>query len=132
MTTTATPTGPAWRFVRLTAPLVAFFAGRRFFPVWAIVQHRGRRTGRELSVPVAVTATAGTFLIALPWGPDTNWARNVIAAGGCVIRWKGADHHVSGPELLTAAQARPRMDRIGWLISQRVFHARSFLLLRSQ
>jgi hypothetical protein len=104
-------------------------AGRRFFPLWAVVRHTGRKTGRELSVPVAVRATADVFVVTLPWGPGTNWVRNVIAAGGCVVRWKGADHRVTRPELIGPAQARPYSTRTTWAIVQRVIHAETFLLL---
>ena len=131
MTSTA-PTPPqsrSWRFVRLTAPAVTRLAGRRFFPLWAVVQHRGRKTGRALTVPVAVRATASTFLIVLPWGPGTNWARNVLAAGGCVVRWKGRDHPVVRPEILDAARARPYFTASTWFVAQHAFHAQAFLLL---
>lgn len=133
MTTTApTPQGLSWRFVRLTAPMIAAFAGGRFFPLWAIVYHRGRKTGRELSVPVAVRATPEAFLIALPWGPGTNWARNVLAANGCLVRWKGVDYLVDRPELLGPAEARPYFTSAAWFMAQRLFAARTFLLLHHQ
>jgi hypothetical protein len=128
-TTTPNPQGRSWKFVRLTAPAVTRLAGRRFFPLWAVVQHRGRRTGRALTVPVAVVATPEAFLIALPWGPGTNWARNVLAADGCLVRWKGRDHPVVRPELLDVTRARPYFGAAAWFVSQRVFHARTFLLL---
>ena len=44
-------------------------AGRRFVPLWAALHHRGRRSGKEYVVPIAVIPTDTTFLIALPWGP---------------------------------------------------------------
>jgi hypothetical protein len=46
--TTTSPTGPAWRMARLTAPMARVLAGRRGFPLWAVVRHRGRKTGRAL------------------------------------------------------------------------------------
>ncbi len=126
----AAPSGRSWRLARLTAPMTRAFAGRRFFPLWAVVHHIGRKTGRELTVPVAVIATPEAFVIALPWGPGTNWARNVLAAGGCTLRWKGADHHLTDPKLIDRAGARPFFGRFTWAISQRVIGADSFLLLR--
>jgi deazaflavin-dependent oxidoreductase (nitroreductase family) len=105
-------------------------AGRRFFPLWAVVHHRGRRSGRELSVPVAVRATGDAFVVVLPWGAGTNWARNVLAAGGCVVRWKGADHRVVEPEVIDAAQARAYFGRVTWAVVERLMQADSFLLLR--
>ncbi len=114
---------------RLTAPMTRALAGRRFFPLWAVVHHRGRRTDRDLSVPVTVRAAPGVFVIALPWGPGTNWARNVLAAGGCVVRWKGVDHRVDRPEVLDAAGARPYYPPRQWALVERVIGAGSFLLL---
>jgi hypothetical protein len=94
-----------------------------------VVHHIGRKTGRELTVPVAVRATPEVFVVVLPWGPGTNWARNVLAAGGCVVRWKGADHRTQRPELVGQSQARAYYSRFEWTVTQRVFRAESFLLL---
>jgi deazaflavin-dependent oxidoreductase (nitroreductase family) len=115
---------------RLTTPVVRAVAGRRWFPQWAVVHHRGRRTGRELAVPVALLVTPEAFVITLPWGGGTNWARNVLAAGGCTIRWKGADHRVTAPELVDRARARAFYGRGSWAVVERVMGADSFLLLR--
>jgi hypothetical protein len=132
MTTTrsATPSGPSWRTARLTTPLVRALAGRRWFPLWAVVHHRGRRTGRELAVPVALLAAPEAFVITLPWGPGTNWARNVLATGGCTVRWKGADHPVDAPELIGRDRARPYYGRATWAVVERLMGAEAFLLLR--
>jgi len=131
-TTQAPPDGRSWRLARVTAPMARRFAGRRLFPLWAVVHHRGRRTGRELSVPVAVRARPDTFVVALPWGPGTNWARNVLAADGCVVRWRGADHRATRPELIGAAAARPYFGRFQWLLAEHLFHATTFLLLHRE
>ena len=106
---------PAPRLVKLTSPLGRRLAGRRWFPLWAVLRHRGRRTGREYAIPVAVLVTPDTFVIGLPWGTGTNWAQNVLAAGGCTIRWKGVEHQVTDPQLvgtdvaLQAAGPLPRL-----------------------
>ena len=133
--TTTTPTSPqgrSWRLARVTAPGTAVLAGRRFFPLWAVVHHRGRKSGRALTVPVAVLATPDTFLITLPWGPGTNWVKNVLAAGGCRVRWKGRDHLVVRPEVVDAVRARPYFNRVSWFIAQKAFTAETFLLLHRQ
>jgi deazaflavin-dependent oxidoreductase (nitroreductase family) len=77
--------------------LAVRLAGHRFFPLWAVLRHRGRKSGKEYSVPVAVISTESTFVIALPWGRETDWVRNTRAAGHCVIRWKGADFECTDP-----------------------------------
>ena len=35
------------------------------------------------------------FYIPMPFGPDTDWTRNVIAAGGASIRWKGRRYELT-------------------------------------
>ena len=55
-------------------------AGHRLFPLWAVLRHRGRKSGTEYSIPVAVMPTDDAFLIGLPWGRGTDWARNTVAA----------------------------------------------------
>jgi deazaflavin-dependent oxidoreductase (nitroreductase family) len=97
--------GPPRGLVKVTSPVALRLAGRRWFPAWAQLRHRGRRTGTEYVIPVAVLVTPAAFIIGLPWGPQTNWVRNVLAAGGCTILWKGADHHVTSPQLVDAAIA---------------------------
>ncbi|WP_041830750.1 PNPOx family protein [Actinoplanes missouriensis] len=114
--------------VRATTPAVVTLAGRRWSP-WAVVQHRGRVSGRDLEVPVVVIATPDSFVINLPWGARTNWVRNVLAAGGCTIRWKGSAHPADDPRVLGEAEARPYYSRVSWWIARRFFPADAWLLL---
>ena len=129
-TTVTTPSGRSWRIVRAASPIARAFAGRRCFPVWAVLHHRGRKTGRALSVPIALRATPAEFVVVLPWGAGTNWVRNVVAAGGCRIRWKGVDHTVTGPEVVGKADAQPYFGRFSWTVVENVFHADAFLRLQ--
>jgi hypothetical protein len=124
------PRGRSWWLARVTAPLARACAGRRGFPLWAVVHHRGRRSGRALAVPVAVLAKPDAFLVTLPWGPGTNWARNVLTAGEAVIRWKGVDHRVDRPEVVDRAGARPFFGPVTWWVVERVMGAQAFLVLR--
>lgn len=110
---------------RLTRPL----AGRRFFPLWAVLRHRGRRSGRDYAVPVGVQATADGYFIALPFGEQTQWAHNVVAAGGCTLRWRGEDLVMTDPSIVgtdQAASAFPLAQR--WMMRAAGVH--SFIRLR--
>jgi len=51
-----------------------------------LVVHRGRRSGRVYDTPVLVFPADDGYVIALTYGPDTDWIRNVLAAGGCAAR----------------------------------------------
>ena len=80
--------------------LAIHLAGHRAIPIWAVLRHRGRKSGKEYSTPVAVLATDDTFVIGLPWGRGTDWVRNVRAAGGCTVRWKGREVVCTEPEFV--------------------------------
>ena len=80
---------------RVVNPLLLTIARTGVIPLWGAVGHRGRRSGRRYETPVAVLATRDAFLIPLPYGPGTDWCRNLLAAGGGTVRWRGADYRVS-------------------------------------
>src|SRR6476646_2211962 len=88
--------GPPRWVTTAMEPFVRAFSGRRWFPLYAIVRHRGRRSGTSYATTVAIipTVSQDVLLIGLPWGPKTNWARNVVAASGATVTWKGRDHQV--------------------------------------
>jgi deazaflavin-dependent oxidoreductase (nitroreductase family) len=94
-----------YRLVRAVSPLTRPLAGRRFFPLWAVLHHRGRRSGRDYSVAVGVFAAPDGLYVALPFGERTQWAQNVLAAGGCTLRWRGEDHVVTEPTLVGTDEA---------------------------
>lgn len=74
------------RFNRRVANPVA----RRFarMPPMALVVHVGRTSGKEYRTPVLAFPAAEGFAIALTYGRDVDWLKNVLAAGGCsVVRW---------------------------------------------
>jgi deazaflavin-dependent oxidoreductase (nitroreductase family) len=104
-------------------------SGHRWFPLYAVVEHRGRRSGKAYEVPIALIASPDQFLICLPFGPGTNWARNVIAAGGCDVRWKGAVHHATAPRLVGREEALPLANRFERFMIPRVGFEH-FLLLQ--
>src|SRR5919198_236048 len=74
---------------RAVNPVLVRLAGAGLIPLWGLVRHRGRRSGRVYATPVAVLRTDDGFLIPLPFGEGTDWARNLLSAGGGVLRWKG-------------------------------------------
>jgi deazaflavin-dependent oxidoreductase (nitroreductase family) len=81
-------------------------AGRRFFPLWGIVRHTGRRSGRSYALPVVVQRTSDGFIVPLPFGGSTQWARNVLAADGGTLRWRAREYRVVDPEVIDWPQAR--------------------------
>ncbi len=92
-----------------TMALARPLAGRRAFPLWAVLEHRGRTTGVVRRTPVVARRTADGFVIPMPFGESTQWARNVLAAGGATVRWKGRDWAVTAPRLLDFDAAAPAL-----------------------
>ncbi len=78
---------------RVTTPL------SRHLPGFGLVHHRGRRSGREYRTPVNVFRTDGGFTIALTYGTEADWLKNVLAAGGCRIETRGQTYQCTAPRL---------------------------------
>jgi deazaflavin-dependent oxidoreductase (nitroreductase family) len=71
----------------------------------SIMRHVGRTSGRQYETPVTAVPTADGFVIALPYGPNTDWLKNVLAAGSATLVHDGQDHPVDRPEVVPSAQA---------------------------
>jgi deazaflavin-dependent oxidoreductase (nitroreductase family) len=96
-----------WRDVaRLFNRLVLVLAGTRLLPLYGVLEHRGRRSGKAYRTPIVVRSIGDGFIVPMPWGEGTDWCRNVHAAGECVIRWKGRDYPMVQPEVIDVATAR--------------------------
>jgi deazaflavin-dependent oxidoreductase (nitroreductase family) len=54
-------------------------------PGFALLEHVGRRSGLLYETPVNVFKAQECYLFALTYG-DSEWVKNVLAAGGCVVR----------------------------------------------
>ena len=107
MTTSETAPRPPRLMVAGMAPVTWALAGRPWFPLWAVVHHTGRRSGKAYSTPIAIVPARDrdTFLVGLPWGPRTNWAQNVLAAGGARVTWRGREVETTNPRLVETAEA---------------------------
>jgi len=84
---------------RAMKPLVLRSAGQAGSPT-AVVEHLGRTTGRRYDTPVVATPTDEGFVIALPYGQNTDWLKNVLSAGCATIRFEGASHDIDHPEVV--------------------------------
>ncbi len=95
----------------------------------SVVQHVGRRSGRAYETPVGVTEADGVLLVMLPYGPTTDWVRNVRAAGGAVVRHRGRRLDVSEPEVRPVGEVRSALGA-GDRWAARAFGIREVLVLR--
>lgn len=113
---------------RLLNPIILKLAGKRYVRVYAVVEHRGRRSGRTYRTPVAARRTAEGFMVPMAFGERADWFRNVLAAGECVIRWNGVAYHVVEPELVDWTTARLALGRVERMLAP--LFAKQFVRLR--
>ena len=73
-------------------------------PPWAIILHRGRRSGRPYRTPVLAFKHDRTLIIALLYGEESDWLRNVQDGGGQLLRI-GRTYELSAPRLLDTSAA---------------------------
>jgi hypothetical protein len=76
---------------------------------------------------VNVFAVPDGYVVALTYGPDTDWVRNVVAAHGCDLETRGRVEHLVSPEVVHD----PRRRAVGWPVRQvlRLIGANDFLHL---
>ena len=99
---------PRWlaRFNRhATNALTRHVAGR--LPGFAIVHHRGRRSGAAYRTPVNAFARPGGYVVALTYGPDVDWVKNVLAERGCELEVRGRRVRLSQPRIVVDPRQQP-------------------------
>jgi deazaflavin-dependent oxidoreductase (nitroreductase family) len=69
-------------------------------PGFGIVVHRGRRSGRVYRTPLNVfRGDAEHFVVALTYGPDVDWLKNLQARGGGELETRGRTWTVTEPRV---------------------------------
>jgi len=114
-------------------PVMRKLAGRRHMRMAAEIRHVGRRSGRPYVTPAGARLTGDTFVIPLTFGNQSDWSRNVRAAGGCTIRLEGTEYRAVQPELADRNQAAPVVRAAFGPVERAMFRMlgiQQFLLLR--
>jgi deazaflavin-dependent oxidoreductase (nitroreductase family) len=99
--------------IRFINPVTRVFAG--WIPGFALLTYTGRKTGRTYHTPINVLRRGNHYMFALTYGAEeSQWVKNVLAAGGCQMRRMGRDVRLVEPELMVNPDPRlvPRPFRI--------------------
>jgi deazaflavin-dependent oxidoreductase (nitroreductase family) len=88
---------------RVTNPIQRLWAGK--IPLFGIVVQVGRKSGKVYRTPVNVFDAPGGFALFLTYGPDRDWVRNLVAAGGGKLVHRGRTYEVTEPKVVPAAEA---------------------------
>ncbi|HTJ60109.1 MAG TPA: nitroreductase family deazaflavin-dependent oxidoreductase [Candidatus Saccharimonadales bacterium] len=89
---------------RVLNPFTRLIAGR--LPLFGIVTHVGRRSGRTYRTPLNVFREADHYYVALTYGSDVDWVKNVLAAQRCQLRTRGRDVELVEPEIISDRELR--------------------------
>jgi deazaflavin-dependent oxidoreductase (nitroreductase family) len=101
---------------RILNPFVARVAGGRWFPMWSLLRHRGHKSGRAYATPISALPKGEFFWLSLAFGEGAGWARNILAAGECVLRYRATDYRLVAPVVVEASSVRselPALMRFG-------------------
>ncbi|HZW91889.1 MAG TPA: nitroreductase family deazaflavin-dependent oxidoreductase [Candidatus Eremiobacteraceae bacterium] len=82
----------------VTNRITGLFAG--WLPGFGILTHVGRKSGRVYRTPINVFRASNDFIIALTYGSQSEWVKNVLAAGGCELRTRGKRYQLSAPNIV--------------------------------
>jgi deazaflavin-dependent oxidoreductase (nitroreductase family) len=74
-------------------------------PPWAIILHRGRRSGRSYRTPVLAFRQEQALVVALLYGEESDWFRNLRAAGGGQVVRKGRTFELGEPRVVDTSTA---------------------------
>jgi deazaflavin-dependent oxidoreductase (nitroreductase family) len=97
-------------------------------PGFGLLEHVGRRSGRRYETPVNVFRTQERYVIALTYG-ESDWVRNVLAAGTCVIRSHRRRVELAEPERLRDPSRRLVPIPVRWML--KLVDVDEFIALRS-
>jgi deazaflavin-dependent oxidoreductase (nitroreductase family) len=98
-----------------TNKILIHIAGKRFGH-FAVLTHTGRKSGKPYRIPIIAEPVENGFVIALTYGKKVDWAANVLAKGGCSLKWKNADYPLRNPEFVDreiGLKAFPALFRAG-------------------
>jgi deazaflavin-dependent oxidoreductase (nitroreductase family) len=106
---------------RVTNPIQMRWAP--YLPPWAVIEHVGRRSGRQYATPVIATVDHSTLYVAVLYGEESDWVKNVLSAAGGTVRRAGRRFRLTDPEVTDAGAAPGMAGQMLGRVSGRVLRA---------
>jgi deazaflavin-dependent oxidoreductase (nitroreductase family) len=72
--------------------------------IFAVIEHTGRRSGRQYRTPIRVVEQPGGYIVPLTYGLKTNWYVNLQARPG-QLHWQGRTIPVGDPTIVPISLA---------------------------
>ena len=84
--------------IAVTNRITGLFAG--WLPGFGILTHVGRKSGKVYRTPVNVFRGWNGFIIALTYSSQSEWVKNVLAAGHCELKTVGKKYQLVAPKVV--------------------------------
>ena len=121
-----------WRFrpvvERYINPITRPVASK--LPAFAILTHRGRKSGRLYRTPINVFRRGDHYYFFLTYGSDVQWLKNVLATGSCSIETRGRIVELIEPNVITDPELRPAPPHVRF-VERRIAGATQYLRMRA-
>ena len=99
-------------------------------PTFAILTHRGRKSGRAYRTPINVFRRGDHYFFFLTYGSDVQWVKNILATGSCSIETRGRVVELVEPELVTDPELRPAPPHVRF-VERRIAGVTQYLRMRA-
>ena len=84
--------------IAVTNRITSLFAG--WLPGFGILTHVGCRSGKVYRTPVNVFRVPNGFIVALTYSSQSEWVKNVLAAGSCELKTVGRKYRLVAPKVV--------------------------------
>ncbi len=78
----------------------------RWLPGFGILAYRGRKSGKPYRIPLNVFRHGDDWIVALTYGSDVQWVKNVLAAGEARLEVRRRSIHLVDPVLFVDPERR--------------------------
>jgi deazaflavin-dependent oxidoreductase (nitroreductase family) len=91
----------------------------RFLPTFAVIEHRGRKSGKHYETVVNVHRKGTTLAVILGHG-KADWVKNVLAAGEADMHLFRRDVHIVNPRVVPAGTHDPGLPVLARRAARRI------------
>src|SRR5512137_948773 len=90
----------------ITNRFFILFAG--WIPPLAVVEHRGRVSGRQYKTPILAFPISNGYVFALTYGRNVDWANNLQALRRGVLKYNGNADPIYSPRHISIEEVKEK------------------------
>ncbi|MDX1469399.1 MAG: nitroreductase family deazaflavin-dependent oxidoreductase [Acidimicrobiia bacterium] len=97
---------------------------------WPVVTHWGRSSGRTYRTPADALPTHDGYVLVVRYGPESDWVRNILAAGEAELKLGDDLYQLTDPRLVSQDEAVKTLVRDDQ-VKKDFYTADHYLLMKS-